>query len=837
MTARTVKDKDHPSDSSYSRVTSYAHDSRNNLLQTTDPRGYSTTYTYDGRSAVLTKSIAAGTSSYEEETYVYDNAGRLDQQKDDNNKATKYEYDELNRVIAMHHDWVNGTGGVDTTKYAYDKNDNVVMILDPRGNLSFSDPDPTYFIQNTFDAANRLTVRDPSSHFSSSGNGKDTYGYDALGRLASAVARNNGDTADVAATSFDYDFLGRKVEENTTLFGGATREYTFTYDDDGSRTQITYPNTNTVSFTRTANHMIDTISSSIVPLGDLVDIDYIGPRRVKTTTYLSGASQQFGYNGFREINDILHQWYGGGELHLSYVRDKNGNPTSEHNETDSTWKLYSYNRDNRLAQAKLNCTNDQGAGANPTLTWAFSDDIGNLTTLTRAPSSGSPIVTYACNDGTNARTYWSTTSSSCPPSTPTHTYDLAGNMLSEPSKSYTYDYANRLIAFSGSSTWYYTYDALGRRIQKRKSDDTVIIRSYYDGHDILEQYEVASSTERLARRFGYADGIDRPLFMMWDSSTPPNGAIDKMCSYFHWDQLGSPIRITDEGGNLEEQYVFYEPYGTVEIKDGSGGSLSASAIGNPFTFTGREFDVESGLYAYRARAYHPTLGTFMQRDPLGYADSMNLQEYVKSRPTVMADPFGEATDCDYVKGCPTADSATLQQCATEVDDEVNYSCKRDRWVLQITFGVTGAAAGGFVYGLAHSGAGPLGTGWGLARGIFKGGLVGWGAGRMICNMVESSVRSSENMDKLRGECYCRKKKCDDKCCVKPLTEPPFPQIPFPALPLGPDYYERVRQWYDTNRSPYALMASTGAPASGTPTTCIGGSCGHVPMGTVSARWD
>ena len=57
-------------------------------------------------------------------------------------------------------------------------------------------------------------------------------------------------------------------------------------------------------------------------------------------------------------------------------------------------------------------------------------------------------------------------------------------------------------------------------------------------------------------------------------------------------------------------------------------------------FTGREYDAESGLYHYRARAYSPVIGRFLQRDPIGYYDSMNLFEYAQNNPINWLDPLG-----------------------------------------------------------------------------------------------------------------------------------------------------------------------------------------------------
>jgi RHS repeat-associated protein len=74
----------------------------------------------------------------------------------------------------------------------------------------------------------------------------------------------------------------------------------------------------------------------------------------------------------------------------------------------------------------------------------------------------------------------------------------------------------------------------------------------------------------------------------------------------------------------------------------------ASAVGNPYFFTGRRLDFETGLYYYRARMYSPDMGRFLQTDPIGYGDGIHWYAYCGNNPVVLVDPEGLSVLGGYV---------------------------------------------------------------------------------------------------------------------------------------------------------------------------------------------
>ena len=665
--SRLVKETIDPGGLNLSR--SYRYDAAGNLRQETDERGVVTLYTYDalGRTTVITRDVNGLNKALR---FAYDQYGNLKTFTDANGVVTYREYNALGQIVLERLD----QGGLNIERrFEYDRLGNLSRITDPRGRIKLIEYNafglPVREVDDaggigaetryTYDGALRLVAV-------TNANGQTTrYAYDALNRLTTelypdgtsvhytydaegnitSITNQAGETI-----SFDYDAVGRRIRR--TIPGSYQ---TYTYDDgdllieasnhsDQHSSVVRYSYDalgNPISYTQQidgyswqmlwAYDYARSIITQTYPSGlsivrsldtagrlksltrtdgsTIASYTYDDPNGRYTLQYGNGLQTVYTYDHLYRITDIESTI-----AHYGYTYDAADNVTSIqfYHLSGTPKNVYQYDGMNRLIKATY--------GQTGTTVEYLLDKLDNRLQVVRNGTQ----ETYLPNNGTQLtdpmNRYTQVGSISL-------AYDAKGNLLQDGTHSYTYDALNRLVGVSatGGGSASYVYDALDRRIAKIVGSDTTYF-IYDDGEQVLEERD---GSNQLLARYTYDEGIDHPFTM------ERGGKL----YYYHLDALGNVTEVSDESGALVERYT-YEAFGQVSIFDGSGNSLSASGIGNPYLFAARRYDPESGLYYFRARMYHPTLGRFMQMDPLGYEAGMNLYTYAMANPLKFCDPTG-----------------------------------------------------------------------------------------------------------------------------------------------------------------------------------------------------
>ena len=230
----------------------------------------------------------------------------------------------------------------------------------------------------------------------------------------------------------------------------------------------------------------------------------------------------------------------------------------------------------------------------------------------------------------------------------TFTNDANGNMIEElypvdGNTYYEFNHKNQLVGVTLPDNTYvtYRYDSFGKRREKKVCADntcasvTTWKRYLYNGSSIIIEYDVDPVTEALsvAAEYIHDAGMDNQVAMIRHEGAASS------TYYYHKDGLGSIIDISDETGNVVKSYT-YKTFGTIAGVTGDIIPATGELLENPYTYTGREYDAETGLYYYRARYYNPMLGRFINKDPIGIAGGLNMFTYVGNNPVNATDPSG-----------------------------------------------------------------------------------------------------------------------------------------------------------------------------------------------------
>jgi len=627
-------------------TTEYEYDRVGNIIEITDPNGnptkfrYSmtdlleetenplsqiTTYTYTPNKKIKTISRTLGAQT-QTTTYAYDILDNLKSitgplgsqyktvygytKNEDPNIATDAElhdtvsqYDErgLLRSVTDANDNI--------TQYSYDKNGNLKTITDPNSNITtyYYDPFGRLIVIKYPDYSNEIFSYDKNSNLLSKINRAwqiISYEYDALNRLA--VVNRPGEpnivyTYDIAGrvdhvndrgniTEFYYDRVGRLTDVNDP----EDRLVSYDYDNMSRREKLIYPDNSYVTYQYDALSRLDKIiddSNNVI-----ADYDYDSLGRRTLLTLGNDANAVYDYDLGNRLTKLTNNLDDTNSLTFAYDDyDKVGNRLSMRI-NNANAHVYTYDEIYRLTSVDYNDGNATSYLYDALSNWLETDD-GTTLSFT--------------SDNMNQYTYVGATQ---------YFYNDNGCLSRDSTYRYYYDCENRLTDVNNLANQpiaSYKYDYAGRRISKTVG--AITTKYCYDGQQVIAEYE----NDVLARKYIYGPGIDEPICMIDVSN-------DNAVYYYHFDGLGSVVALSDVNKVIVEQYsydVFGEPDAT-------------SSIGNPYMFTGRRYDSETANYYYRARIYKPSIGRFLQPDPIGYDDGLNMYVYVGNNPIMCVDPLG-----------------------------------------------------------------------------------------------------------------------------------------------------------------------------------------------------
>ncbi len=283
---------------------------------------------------------------------------------------------------------------------------------------------------------------------------------------------------------------------------------------------------------------------------------------------------------------------------------------------DSAWNLNYRTNDGTLQTFKVDGLNQLTNAPNPTSTNTY-DGNGNLIT---AKSSSTSNYRY-CYDDENRLVRWifSRNAIGC---------DDAASNNNDQRTDFVYDGQGRLRVrteydgIKATGGWVtntevrYLYD--GMRVNQERSSANTPTVSYTRGTDLSGSLEGAGGIGGLlGRSHAYQSASGN-----WTNH-----------NYYHADGNGNVTYMLNSSQSKVAEYR-YDPFGNTIS---SSGTLAAA---NVYRFSSKEIHVNSGLYYYGYRFYHPNLQRWLNRDPLGELGAINLHGYVDNNSINSIDPFG-----------------------------------------------------------------------------------------------------------------------------------------------------------------------------------------------------
>ena len=618
----------------------YSYDAKGNMTERITMSGERYHYSYDVLDRIVSITNAVGGTQH----FEYDALGHVTEAADENGNITRYEYtpngnlskvtDALGNETFYQYDAMGhltqtsctGTGGEQTqnTAYTWDKEGHVVAVTDQLGDMEIY----------TYDPAGRMTSKTDRDGYETA----ISYGADgqveeiryADGRTVSLTynaIRQLEEVKDwLGTTKIAMDEAGR-VSSVTDPYG---KTVGYEWGRMGERTAVLYPDGRKAAYEY--NKVMQLTAMKLISNKEqekTIRYCYDEAGRLTGKQFPGGNRTDYRYNGAGKVEEILHTGADFTERY-HYGYDVMGNKITAEKERpglleDSGSFSYGYDELNRLIHVSQN---------GKTLRSYGYDAFGNRSKKTEYQTAGELVTTYRYNTKNQLM------QENDAHGTKDYAYDHRGNLLSVTSgeevlKAYWFDAANQMSSSMGRTDGtiqkaVYQYNGLGHRMgQSIATGDAAPARTIRYTLDLTRQYH------NLLQKTG--NGPDQTYF--WDGNVA--GMEEEGRDHFYFqDDLGSPMRLTDEAGRSEEAYGFDEFGNDIRTaKDIFQDSMQS------FGFTGYQMDSAGGLYFAQARRYDAGAGRFVSEDFLkghiAVPYTMNHYSYCWNRPMDLVDLNGK----------------------------------------------------------------------------------------------------------------------------------------------------------------------------------------------------
>ena len=543
--------------------------------------------------------------------YQYDGQDNLTQVKDPRNVTTNYQYDGLGNLTQLS----SPDSGVST--YVHDAAGNVAQKTDARDVVT----------NYQYDALNRLTKRTYPANAALN----VTYAYDMTTDGNFGVGRLTALQDSGGLIGYSYDARGNLQQQVRSLTVATLPKdelLNYAYDSANQLTGIGYPGGFSVTYPRNSAGQVIAVNLSIgtQPASSLASaISYLPFGPLKSLTWGNGIQLDRQYDqDYQLAAQTIGSWQS------TYSFDANGNIKGREHSLFGDLN-YSYDALDRIVEEKsirqlttysYDATGNRQNRLSYNIT-AGVETAGPTQTLTTASDSNRLI-----KNGNAALSH-----------------DAAGNLLTQSSsRSYVYNEQGRLSEVRDAGKLYvsYSYNALGQRTLKTMYSTNpttpTVTYSYLYGADgqLLGQMTYGSAGNKIKAQYWiWLDGM--PLAGIEQAFTGTGSVASSYQYYLHSDHLNTPRQATDQSQKLlwswnSDAFGVDTPNAD---EDGDGIKLDM-----PLRFPGQQYDANSGLNYNYFRDYDPNTGRYVESDPIGLDGGLNTYGYVYGNPLKYIDPTG-----------------------------------------------------------------------------------------------------------------------------------------------------------------------------------------------------